>query len=135
MEISDRMVGRILATVMLVLAVIYIVPFAVYGTFSALTGLKPPAGVSPAQFLVSVLVSKVGTAVGFVVIFYLARSSLGRRWIIYAFVWWLMLAIGEIGQAIGPNYSRQEAIAGVISEMIYFPLAAWITHRFLGLSG
>ncbi len=126
------MVGKILATILLVLAVIYIVPFVVYGAFSFLAGMKPPAGASPAQFLLSVLVSKVGTAVGFVVIFYLARTSLGSRWTIYAFVWWLMFVIGEIGQAIGPNYSRQMAIAGVISETIYFPLAAWIAQRFLG---
>ena len=126
------MVGRILAAILLVLAVIFIVPFVVYGIFSFLAGLKPPEGASPAMFLVSGFVSKVGTAVGFVVIFYLARSSLGTRWIIYAGVWWLMFVIGEIGQAIGPNYSRQMAIAGAISETIYFPLAAWITYRFLG---
>ena len=127
------MVGRIAATILLILAIIYVVPFVVYGTFSALAGLKPPAGVSPAQFLVSVLVSKVGTAVGFVLIFYVARMSLGGRWILYAFLWWVMFVVGEVGQTLGPNYSWKEAIAGIVSETIYFPIAAYATMRLLAL--
>jgi hypothetical protein len=87
-----------------------------------------PEGVSPAMFLLSVLVSKIGTAIAFVLIFYFARNIFGNNWLLYAFIWWMMLAIGEVGQAIGPNYSWKEAIAGVISESIYFPISAYIVH-------
>ena len=96
---------RIVGTILIVLVTIYVVPFAVYGAFSALMGLKPPEGVSPAQFLVSVLVSKLGTAVTFVLIFHFARSALAGHWILYAFLWWAMYVVGEVGQAIGPNYT------------------------------
>jgi hypothetical protein len=125
--------GRTTLSIVLTLAIIYIVPFLVYGVFSAVAGLKPPENASPVQFLVSVFVSKVGTAIAFVLIFYFARDSLSGRWLLYAFVWWLMFVIGEIGQAIGPNYSWKEAVAGAISETVYFPLAAFVINRLIGL--
>ncbi len=109
----------------LVLAVIYIVPFVVYAIFSAVAGLKQPEG-SPWLFLLSVFVSKIGTALAFVLIFYLGRDAFSTQWLTYAFIWWLMFVVGEVGQAIGPNYSWQEAIAGMISETVYFPLSAYI---------
>lgn len=91
--------GKIALSIMLVLAIIYIIPFLVYGVFSAIAGLKLPEGASPLKFLVSVFVSKVGTAIAFVLIFYLARDSLSGQWLLYAFIWWLMFVIGEVGQA------------------------------------
>src|SRR3972149_10659244 len=109
---------QVILSIVFVLAVIYIVPFLIYALASVVAGLKPPEGASPAQFLVSVLVSKIGTAIAFVLIFYFARSSLSGQWFLYAFIWWLMFVIGEIGQAIGPNYTWKEAIAGIISETV-----------------
>lgn len=122
---------KILLSTILVLAVIYIVPFIVYGLFSTLIGTKMPEGVSPTMFLLSVLVSKLGTAIAFVLIFYFARNSLSGHWLLYAFIWWLMFVIDEVSQTIGPNYSWKEAIAGVISETIYFPLSAYIVSLLI----
>jgi len=119
-------------TIVLVLAIIYIVPFLVYGLGSVVADLRPPEGASPARFLVSVLVSKVGVAIAFVLIFYLARTSLSRQWFLYAVLWWLMFVVGEIGQAVGPNYSWKEAIAGIISETIYVPLSAYVCNWLIG---
>ena len=126
--------GKIVLSVLLTLAIIYIVPFLVYAIFSTSAGLKPPEEASPLRFLASVFVSKVGTAIAFVLIFYFARNSLSGRWLLYAFIWWLMFVIGEVGQAIGPNYSWKEAIAGIISETVYFPLSAFVTNWLIGLS-
>jgi hypothetical protein len=125
--------GRTILSIVLTLAIIYIVPFLVYVVFSAAAGLKPPEDTSPVQFLVSVFISKVGTAIAFALIFYFARDSLSGRWLLYAFTWWLMFVIGEVGQAIGPNYSWKEAVAGAISETVYFPLAAFVTNWLIGL--
>ncbi|MBZ0308588.1 MAG: hypothetical protein K8I82_21155 [Anaerolineae bacterium] len=122
---------KIFLSIFLVLSVIYIIPFLVYGIFSAVIGLKPPEGASPLTFLLSVLVSKIGTAIAFVLIFYAARESLSDQWLLYAFLWWVMYVIGEVGQAIGPNYSWEEAIAGAISETLYFPLSAYLVHSLL----
>ena len=122
---------RIAVNIFLVLLVIYVVPFLIYGSLSMVWDLKPPGGASPAGFLVSVLVSKVGTAITFVLIFYLSRGALAGHWLLYAFLWWLMFVIGEAGQAIVPNYTWKEAVAGVISETVYFPLSAYITNAFL----
>lgn len=77
------------------------------------------------------LVSKLGTALAFVLIFYVARGSLGGQWLVYALLWWVMFVLGEIGQAIGPDYTWKEAIAGVVSETIYVPLAAYVTSWLL----
>ena len=124
---------KVVLSMVFVLVIIYVVPFLVYGLASVVAGLKSPEGASPTQFLISVLVSKIGTAIAFVLIFYFARSSLSGQWLLYAFVWWLMFAIGEIGQAIGPNYTWKEAIAGIISETVYLPLSAYITNWLTGL--
>ena len=125
--------GKVGLSIILTLVIIYIVPFLVYGTFSALVGLKPPEGASPLQFLVSVFVSKVGTAIAFVLIFYFARNAFSGQWLLYTFLWWLMFVIGEVGQAIGPNYTWTEAIAGIISETLYFPLSAFAINGLIGL--
>lgn len=124
---------KIILTVMLVLAIIYIVPFLVYSLFTVIAGLKPPEDASPAQFLMSVFVSKAGTAMAFVLIFYFGRSSLSGQWPLYAFIWWLMFTIGEIGQAIGAKYSWREAAVGIISETIYLPLSAYVTNLLIGI--
>jgi hypothetical protein len=119
---------RIVFGIVFVLAIIFVVPIIIYGAFSEATGLQIP-GDSPLTFLLGVLVSKTGTAIAFVLLFYFARNSLSGRWLLYAAIWWMMFAIGEVGQAIGPNYSWTEAIAGVISETIYFPLSAYLVNR------
>ena len=124
--------AKIILNIVLVLAIIFIMPILVYGLASVVGGLQPPEGASPAQFLISVLVSKIGTAIVFVLIFYFARNSLSGRWLLYGFLWWLMFVLGEVGQAIGPNYSWTEAVAGVISETIYLPLSAYLTNRLIG---
>lgn len=121
---------EIILSILLVLSVIFVIPIIVYGIFSSNFGLKTPIG-SPVIFLLSVLVSKIGTAITFVLIFSLAVSVFQNDWLLYAFIWWLMYTIGEIGQAIGPNYSWKEAVAGIVSESIYFPLSAYITHLLI----
>jgi len=129
---GENTMRRLILNIGLVLAIIYIVPFVVYGVGSVVAGLKPPEGASPATFLVSVFVSKFGTAICFVLIFYFAREGLRGRWLLYACLWWLMFVIGEVGQAIGPQYSWPEAVAGIISETVYWPLSAFVTHRMTG---
>lgn len=124
---------KVILSIALVLAVIYIVPFLVYGLGSVVAGLKTPENLSPGRFLISVLVTKTGTAIAFVLIFYFTRSSLSGQWLLYALLWWLMFILGEIGQTIGPNYSWKEAIAGMISETIYLPLSAFLTNWLVGL--
>ena len=114
----------------LVLVVMYIVPFPVYFTLSTVTGLQPPDD-DPVRFMISILVTKVGVALAFVLVFYFARDSLAGRWAIYAFAWWLLFFFGEIGQAIGPNYTRLDAVGGIISEALYCPLSAYLTNRLL----
>jgi hypothetical protein len=126
------MTGRVLLSIALVLAIFFVVAFLMYGAFSALAGLKPPGGASPRVFLTSVLVVKLGHAIAFVLLFCLARGSLGSGWLAYAFVWWLMFVVGEVGQAMGLSYSWQEALAGILSETLYFPAAAWVTSRLIG---
>jgi hypothetical protein len=125
--------GEIALSIILTLAIIYVVPFLVYAVFSAVVGLKPPEGTSPVRFLVSVLVVKVGVALGFVLIFYFARGSLSGRWLLYASIFGLTSVIGEIGQAIGPNYSWTEAVAGIVSETVYWPLSAFVVNWLVGI--
>jgi hypothetical protein len=127
--------ARLIWTVLLVLAVIYVVPFIVYSLFALLGEMEPPADGSPLAFLAGVLVSKAGTAVAFVLIFQFGRTALRGRWLLYALLWWVMYVAGEIGQAMGPHHTWMEALAGVISETVYFPAAAFLTDRMLRSTG
>ncbi len=124
------MMINIVVSILIVLAIIYIIPLVVYGILSSVWEFKTPEGASPATFLFSVMVSKIGTAIAFVLIFYFARDTFSHQWLLYAGIWWILFALGEVGQTIGPNYSWKEAVAGLISETIYLPLSA-ITLRFL----
>jgi hypothetical protein len=119
---------RSILAVILVTGIIFAIPVIVYGAFSNF-GLASIPGGSPEWFLAGVFVSKLGTASAFVALFVLSPGELGQNWKRYAFIWWSMFACGEVGQAMGPGYLWSEAAAGVISEAIYFPLAAILVSR------
>ena len=123
--------GKLFLSFVLTLIIMFVVPFPFYAGAAALTGLQPPEGAAPGVFLLSVLVIKIGVAAAFVLILYLAGESLAGRWLSYAFAWWLFFVISEVGQAIGPGYSWTEAIAGIMSETVYCPLAALVADRML----
>ena len=82
--------------------------------------------------MLSVFVQKLGHAITFVSLFYVAREQYSRRWLAYATLWWIFSVFGEVGEAITPVYSWEEAMAGIIAEAIYFPIAAITTNRLIG---
>jgi hypothetical protein len=127
------MVSRTVLAIVVVLAVIFVVPFLVYSLLALLTALEPPAEGSPLRFLSGILVSKAGTAIVFVLIFRVGQASFQGRWLLYGLLWFVMFSIGEVGQAIGPGYSWSEAAGGIVSEAIYCPLSAYFTWRLLGM--
>lgn len=119
---------RVLVAIAAVWGILFAVPFVIYGSASALFGLQPPAG--PAwQFLLSVAVTKVGTAAAFVALFALCRDGWRGRWLRYAGIWFLMFAVSEIGEVVKPGYSIVYALLGILSEAIYAPLSAFTTDR------
>lgn len=123
--------ARLLIAVLSVFAVIFLVPIFIYGFFQTYGGAAIPEGSTPAAFLFGVAVSKAGTAAAFTAIYSLSRPALADRWLHYSAWWWLMLVMGEMGQAIGSDYSWPNAIAGIASESIYLPLSAFVLHRIL----
>lgn len=116
--------------VLAVFLTLFVVPVLVYGALSQLIGLQPP-GEDPAAFLTGVAVSKLGTALAFVGIWLLARDDLSGQLWAYVGLWWLMFVLGEIGQAIGPDYSWTEALGGIVSETIYLPVSGLILRWLL----
>jgi hypothetical protein len=128
-------VGRLIGAVVATLAIMFVVPLPVYAGFEALGAVAVPQDGSPAQFVLSVLVMKIGVALGFVFLFILARPMFKERWWLYAGTWWLMYAVVEVGQAIGPGYTAAEAVAGVIAEAVYFPLSTVAVAGILGREG
>lgn len=111
------------------LLTLFIVPVLIYSLFVKFAGLKEPY--RKLGFMVSVLVQKVGTTLGFIAIFVIGKEHFMDSWLVYGLIWSAMFAIVEIGQAIGPDYSKEEAAAGIISEFIYFPLAAFFVYSLL----
>ncbi len=123
---------RIALSMGAVFLIMNLATFVVYGSLAVIMGLEPPADGSPGLFFVSVLIVKLGLAGGFVAFYNLAREIWFTRWMQYALIWWAMFAVIEIGQAIAPNYSWADAMGGILSEAIYFPLAVLATRRILG---
>ena len=111
------------------LFIIFIVPIIVYGVFSKHFGVKEPE--KKFNFFAGVLLEKIGTAAGFVGLFFLGRQAFAENWFWYGFLWFGMFAITEIGQIYRINSPKKEALAGIISEAIYFPLVAYIIVSIL----
>lgn len=111
------------------LIIIFFVPIIVYSLFVKFAGLREPD--KKLSFMVSVLLQKLGTSFGFVLLFLIGKETFVDVWLIYGLIWATMFTIVEIGQSVGPDYSRKEAIAGIISEFIYFPTAALILAKLV----
>lgn len=122
---------KVVLTVLLTVLIMHIGAFVGYGTFSAIVDLEPPEGASPATIFLSVFLQKTGHALAFVLIFYVGRRSLSDRWLAYASMWWLMFVLDEVGMAIGPWQSWQDALAGILSETLYFPASGFVVARLL----
>lgn len=119
---------RFLVPFLATLAIMWIVPVPIYGAFSAI-GAVDLGGGQGARFLVGVTVIKIGFALGFVALYQLGRWRKDAVWT-YAALWWLMFAILEAGQVVMPGgNSVGFAVAGVLSEAIYFPVAARVLAR------
>jgi len=117
-----------------VLAIIFVVPLAVYGAASTFGGVELPAESSPQQFLLGVLVTKIGTAVAFVMLLQLTSTVWVDRWLLYGLIWFGMFAASEVGDAISGRSSWREAWLGILSEAIYAPASAFVAYRLLGIS-
>jgi hypothetical protein len=126
-------VSLVLATVA-VLAIIYVVPLVVYGSASALGGMELPTESSPRRFLLGVLVTKLGTAVAFVLLLQLTSTAWTDRWLLYGLIWFAMFAASEVGDAISGRSGRREAVLGSLSEAIYAPASAFAAYKILGAS-
>jgi hypothetical protein len=117
-----------------VLAIIFVVPFAIYGVGSALHLIDVPQEASPQRFLLGVLLTKLGTAGAFVLILHLGASAFAGRALLYSLIWFAMFAASEIGDAFSGRSSRQESLLGVMSEALYAPAAALAAYAILGIS-
>lgn len=117
-----------------VLAIIFVVPFVLYGAASALHLVDIPQETSPQRFLLGVLITKLGTAAAFVLILHLGADAFAGQWFLYSLLWFAMFAASEVGEAVSGRSSRQESLLGVLSEAIYAPAAALAAYAILGIS-
>ncbi len=119
---------RAFLVTVLVWFILFAVPFVIYGSAATFFGLKPPSG--PAwRFLLSVGITKIGTAAAFVIIFASSRDLWRGHWLLYACIWFAMFAISEVGELVKPGAGFAEAMIGIVSEAIYAPLSAFAVDR------
>ena len=121
---------RVLVAVILVWALLFAIPFAVYGSASTFLDLKAPVG--PAwRFLCGVAVTKLGTTAAFVALFALSRDAWRGHWPLYGSIWFAMFAASEIGDVVRMATGIDEAILGILSEAVYAPASAFVINRVL----
>lgn len=121
-----------LAAVAAVLAISFAVPVVVYGVFSSLSAMKPPADLELGPFLITVAVEKAGVATAFVGFLALAGDELRDAWLAYSALWVLMFVVSEIVEVRRGSQTGAEALAGALSEAVYFPLAGLAASSILG---
>lgn len=126
---------KIILGIVSTIAINYIVPFVAYGLLLVVGLLPPVENDSPGLFLLSLLILNTGIALSFVLIYYVARQSFKERWLLYGLLWWLMFTFVEVGQALGPDYTWQQALAGGVAALIYFPLSAFVVNKLLKPEG
>lgn len=119
--------------VVVVLAIIYVVPFVVYAGASAFGVVNIPAEASPQRFLLGVLIIKLGTSIAFVLILSLGSPVFSYGWLTYALVWFAMFAASEIGDVVAARSSWPEVLLGVLAEAVYTPAAALAAFEILGI--
>jgi hypothetical protein len=122
---------EILIGVLIVFGIIFIIPFILYGIFSAFKIIETPKQDNAKNFMYNIIVTKIGTSLLFVLLFYYINLYLPDFWLIYGMIWVISAAIGELGDTFKPNYTFKEAIIGIMSELIYFPLSAVILDFIL----
>lgn len=118
--------NHVMTSVIYVWAIIFIVPFIVYGVASKVAGIEPPKQVSVQQFLASVLLEKLGVATTFALVFLMADRVAAPNWLYYGLLWWYMFALAEVAMAMRSQSSWKEAFVGIISELIYFSISAYV---------
>lgn len=123
--------SRVAMVVLIVLGIMFVVPFPFYAGFSAAGWVEMPEPDASGAFMLGVLVTKLGVAITFVVVLRWLLRSDAVTWQGYAFAWLVFFSLGEIGQAMGPGYGWGEALAGMLSEAAYVPLSAFAAYRML----
>lgn len=122
---------RLMSACAATFVIMFIVPFPFYAGFEALGLVRMPGDGSPGEFMAGVVLMKLGIALGFVLLYRGGAPAWQGRLRQYAGIWWVMYAIIELGQMLGPDDGPGEALAGVLAEAVYFPLSAWTAARIL----
>lgn len=125
------MAVRLFLSMLSVLAVIYVVPLALYGAASRFVAMPAPAEAGAARFLIGVLVTKTGTAAAFVGSYWLASPAIRGREGLFAVLWLVMFVASEVGETLSRRTTSTEALIGMISEGIYVPISVWVVGLFL----
>jgi hypothetical protein len=79
MVVGKGALGRTILAFISTLVIMCVVPLPVYGLMSAIGLVEIPVEGTPAQFMISVLVVKIGVALGFVLLLLLASDVFAAR--------------------------------------------------------
>ena len=60
------------------------------------------------------------------------QGDWSRRWFLYATLSFVMFVFGEFGEVVSGRWTMLDAVLGVASEAVCFPMSAFITQRLLG---
>lgn len=91
----------------------------------------PRAAQGPFGLLPGLALTRLGTALAFVGLWLMVRYDQVERIWTFVFFWWLMLALYEVGQALGPTYGWTDALGGILAASIGLPLAGMVVSRLL----
>ncbi|MBD3194482.1 MAG: hypothetical protein GF317_05455 [Candidatus Lokiarchaeota archaeon] len=81
--------------------------------------------------MIKIAITKFATSILFIVSFYVINLFKPDFWFIYSTIWLKSSVIGVLGDILKPDYIIEEALISILSEVIYFILAAFILNLIL----
>lgn len=121
---------NIALSLVLVFASLLLAELAAQALLVAASDLPDPAQ-SPILHLPGLALTRFGMATAFVGLWLMVRYDQVERIWTFVLFWWVMLALYEIGQAVGPTYGWTDAVSGLISASVSLPLAGLVVSRLL----
>ena len=121
---------NIALSLVLVFASLLLAELAAQALLVAASAAPEPAH-GPFGLLPGLALTRLGMALAFVGLWLMVRYDQVERIWTFVLFWWVMLALYEVGQAVGPSCGWSDAVSGIVAASVGLPLAGLVVSRLL----